>query len=69
MSFGGGKPSTTHRSDADILDLIEDFLVNHFGEDDRVGLRDGAAIAILEHIESLVELRLSRCPGNRECRP
>jgi hypothetical protein len=59
MPFNGGKPSTTHHSDTDILDLIEDFLVNHFSEDDRVGLKEGDAIAMLEHIESVAELRLS----------
>jgi hypothetical protein len=46
----------TH-SDTEILDLIEDFLVNHFGVDDRQSVPEGAAFQMLEHIDALVGLR------------
>jgi len=44
-------------SDGDILDLIEDFLVNHFGVDERRTMPNDAAFQMLEHIDHLVELR------------
>lgn len=46
----------TH-SDTEILDLIEDFLVNHFGVDDRRDMPKGPAFELLEHIDALVDLR------------
>ncbi len=44
-------------SDTEILDLIEDFLVNHFGVDDRQDMPRGPAFELLEHIDGLVDLR------------
>ena len=44
-------------SDTAILDLIEDFLVNHFGVDDRQDIPQGPAFQMLEHIYDLVDLR------------
>ena len=44
-------------SDKEILDLIEDFLVNHFGVDEREHIPRGAAFEMLEHIDDLLELR------------
>lgn len=44
-------------SDTEILNLIEDFLVNHFEVDDRQDMPKGPAFELLEHIEALVDLR------------
>lgn len=44
-------------SDTHILDLIEDFLVNHFGVDDRQSMPYGPAFEMLEQGDHLVELR------------
>lgn len=59
MAFGdrGVKPIARQHSDKEVLDLIEDFLVNHFGEDERMTIADGEAIELLEQIENFVELR------------
>lgn len=59
MVFGnvGVKPIARQHSDKEILDLIEDFLVNHFGEDERTTIADGEAIEMLQQIENFVELR------------
>jgi len=43
-------------SDGEILDMIEDFLVNHFGEDDQ-DPGDPNLFEMLTHICDLVELR------------
>jgi len=43
-------------SDGEILDMIEDFLVNHFGEDDQDPC-DPNLFEMLTHICDLVELR------------
>jgi len=45
------------RSDKEILDCIEDFLVNNFGVDEREGMSPHDAFQMLEHISNLVELR------------
>ena len=44
-------------SDSQLLDCIEDFLVNHFGIDDRDDMASRDAFEMLEHIANLVELR------------
>ncbi len=44
-------------SDTEILDLIEDFLVNHFAVDERQDIPQGPAFAMLEHIADLLDLR------------
>src|SRR5258708_12694293 len=44
-------------SDTEILDLIEDFLVNHFAVDERQNIPQGPAFAMLEHIADLLDLR------------
>lgn len=49
--------SQNRPSDASILDLIEDFLVNHFGEDERQDIERGQAFEMLEHVSDLVNLR------------
>ncbi len=53
-------------SDTGILDLIEDFLVNHFGVDDRQDIPQGPAFEMLEHIASLVDLRRG---NSQQCGP
>ncbi len=55
------------RSDSDILNLIEDFLSNNFGDDERQQLDDGEAVRMLEHISDLVDLRshTTRSTANR----
>jgi hypothetical protein len=45
------------RSDKEILDCIEDFLVNNFGVDEREGMSSHDAFQMLEHIANLIELR------------
>ncbi|HET6843498.1 MAG TPA: hypothetical protein VFK06_17730 [Candidatus Angelobacter sp.] len=45
------------RSDTEVLDCIEDFLVNNFGVDERKDLLPHEASQMLEHIANLVELR------------
>lgn len=45
------------RSDSEILNLIEDFLVNNFGDDERRQMDGGEAVGMLEHIANLVDLR------------
>ena len=52
-----GEPTGTRLTDKEILDLIEDFLVNHFGQDERSTMTDGEALDMLKHIENFVELR------------
>ena len=37
-------------SDTEILDLIEDFLVNHFAVEERQDIPQGPAFAMLEHL-------------------
>lgn len=49
-------------SDGEILDLIEDFLVNHFGEDDK-DPGDPNLFEMLTHICDLVELRSPKKDG------
>lgn len=53
----GGNPVARQYSDKEVLDLIEDFLVNHFGEDERATVADAEAIELLKQIENFVELR------------
>jgi len=57
---------TAAYSDTEILDLIEDFLVNHFGVDDRQAMPQGPAFEMLEQIDHLVELRRH---NPRQCPP
>lgn len=45
------------RSDTEVLDCIEDFLVNNFGVDERKHMPPHEALQMLEHIANLVELR------------
>jgi hypothetical protein len=49
-------------SDSKILDLIEDFLVNHFGDDEREGIEKGPAFDMLEHVSELADLRKVAIP-------
>jgi hypothetical protein len=44
-------------TDGELLDLIEDFLVNHFGQDERSRIAKGPAFDMLEHVSELVDLR------------
>ncbi len=44
-------------SDTEILDLIKDFLVNHFAVDERQCIPQGPAFAMLEHIADMLDLR------------
>ena len=56
-------------SDGEILDLIEDFLVNHFADDDPEP-RGPELIEMLKHISDLVELRSTKGNvGRPESRP
>jgi hypothetical protein len=50
-------------SDSDILNLIEDFLFNNFGDIERQQLDDGEAVRMLEHISDLVDLRCHTTRG------
>lgn len=49
--------SHTNYTDGELLDLIEDFLVNHFGQDERSRVAKGPAFDMLEHVSELVDLR------------
>ena len=49
--------SHTNYTDRELLDLIEDFLVNHFGQDERSRIAKGPAFDMLEHVSELVDLR------------
>lgn len=64
----GGNPVARQYSDKEVLDLIEDFLVNHFGEDERATIADGEATEILEQIENFVELRRNETLAHPECK-
>lgn len=44
-------------SDTEILNLIEDFLVNNFGDDERRKLDGDDAAGMLDHVVNLIELR------------
>jgi hypothetical protein len=44
-------------SDGEVLDLIEDLLVNQFGQDEREHIEKERAFAMLEHISELTDLR------------
>jgi hypothetical protein len=57
-------------SDTEVLNRIEDFLVNHFGIEQRRDMSPGTAFEMLEHIADLIELRRGNsqktCPAGRD---